>query len=147
MGASGRKVLIVEDNAVQSMMLEKFFKELNHTVVAVVDRGEKAVTKTKKLQPDLIIMDIFLNGDMTGIQAMEKIRETSDVAVIYISGNSDPFYRNQAKKTNFSDFFYKPINHNDLRETVQYVFEKDGASKNEQQSDSNNWFWPFSLFF
>lgn len=146
MGASGKKFLIVEDNAVQSMMMKKFFEELNHTVLAIVDRGEKAIRKADKLQPDLIIMDIFLNGDMTGIQAMKKIREISDVSVIYISGNSDPYYQSMAENTNFADFFYKPVNHGELRQAVQQVFRSSATSKGKQQSDSKKWSWPFSLF-
>ncbi|MBN2731835.1 MAG: response regulator [Balneolaceae bacterium] len=146
MGGSGKKILIVEDNAVQAMMMEKFFEELNHTVLAIVDRGEKAVRKADTLQPDLIIMDIFLNGDMTGIQAMEKIRETSNVSVIYISGNSDPYYRSMAENTNFADFFYKPVDHGALRKAVQQVFKNEGNSKELRQSDSKKWSWPFSLF-
>lgn len=146
MGVSGKKILIVEDNAVQAMMMEKFFEELNHTVLAIVDRGEKAVRKADKHHPDLIIMDIFLNGDMTGIQAMEKIRETSNVSVIYISGNSDPYYRSVAENTNFADFFYKPVDHGALRQAVQQVFKNEGNSKESRQSDSKKWSWPFSLF-
>lgn len=143
---SKKKVLIVEDNAVQAMTLKKLFERLNHTVVAVVGRGEQAVRKTAKLQPDLIIMDIFLDGDMTGIQAMEQIREDSGVPVIYISGNSDPFYRRLAEKTSSAQFFCKPVNHNELQEAAEYIFAANGTSGRDSEHKSKS-IWPFGLFF
>ena len=105
-----KRILIVEDNTVQSLMLKQMVEKFNYNVIGVVDRGEKAIAKAGELSPNLIIMDIFLNGDMTGIQAMQEIRnDKSDVPVIYVSGNSDPYYASKARKTTFSTFLYKPV--------------------------------------
>lgn len=145
MGTSSKKILIVEDNAVQAMTLKKLLERLGHDIVAIVERGEKAVRKTNTLHPDLIIMDIFLDGDMTGIQAMNEVRKTSDVPVIYISGNSDSYYRKLAEKTTLSQFFCKPVNHKELGEAVERMIAGDDSSK-EKQNKSGKSLWPFGLF-
>ena len=147
MGTSKKKILIVEDNAVQALTLQKLFKKTGYEVVGIVKRGEKAVRKTKALQPDLIIMDIFLDGDMTGLQAMDEIRQMSDVPVIYISGNSDSYYQRLAKKTTFSEFFCKPVNHNELGVTVHHMLAGDGEVNGRPKKKAGNSIWPFSLFF
>jgi CheY-like chemotaxis protein len=56
----------------------------------------------KKIEPHLILMDIALEGEMDGIQAMKEIRKFSDVPVIYITGNSDPQHRERAKSNRIS---------------------------------------------
>lgn len=143
MANTAKKVLVVEDNAVQVMMIKRLVKELGHEIIATVDRGEKAVEKTFEHEPDLIIMDIFLNGDMSGVDAMEEIRKTSDVPVIYISGNSDSYYMWDARKTNFSDFLFKPISRNVFLKAIRKVVGKNTTKKPRFMQKPP---WPFSLF-
>lgn len=145
MGRSARKILIVEDNAVQAMALKKLMHRLGYEVVGVEDRGEKAVRTTITEDPDVIIMDIFLDGDMTGIEAMKQIRQSTDVPVIYISGNSDTYYRKLAEKTTFSQFFCKPVNHKELGEAVERMIAGNDPS-NGAQNKSGKSLWPFGLF-
>jgi CheY-like chemotaxis protein len=73
---------------------------------------------TKKFSPDLILMDIALEGDMNGIEAMQKIREFSDVPVVFITGNSDSKHREQATATSNSYYLIKPIEFKDIEETL-----------------------------
>lgn len=147
MAFSDKKVLLVEDNGVQALMIEQYIRDFNHTVVGTAGRAEKAVAMAEEHRPDLIIMDIFLDGDKTGIDAMQEIRARSDVPVIYISGNSDPYYVEKAKDTHFSHFLFKPINRTDLEEAVKHTFRTNGRKSGKKVSSSGKWSWPFSLFF
>lgn len=117
-----KKVLIVEDDMIIAMVLERMIVKLNHTVVDKVITGEEAVSCAIRNKPDLILMDIQLKDSLDGITAMEKIRETSDVPVIYITGNSDHFYMEKAKATNFVDYLVKPIQMSDLEESINKAF-------------------------
>jgi len=63
-------------------------------------------------------MDIALEGDMDGIEAMLEIRKFSDVPVIYITGNSDESNRTRAIETNYTDFLTKPVEFEDLKESL-----------------------------
>lgn len=136
-GASDRlskKILIVEDDMLLALVEERFVKKMGHEVVAKVVSGEDAVQKAKTLEPDLILMDIILKGEIDGIQAMEQIREFSNVPVIYLSGNSDRFNYERAKKTEFTDYLVKPITSNELAAPLGRAF----GFNNENQASSSS---------
>lgn len=109
-----QKVLIVEDEMIIALMIEKMIINLGHTVIDKVTTGEAAIEVAEKSKPDIILMDIRLQGELDGIEAMERIREHSEVPVIFITGNSDESYRKRVEKTDPLDFLTKPISLNDL---------------------------------
>jgi CheY-like chemotaxis protein len=117
-----KKVLIVEDDMIISMVLERMIKKLGHQVVKKVIAGQDAIDSTFELQPDLILMDIQLKDDIDGITAMQKIREQSDVHVIYVTGNSDQHNLERAKKTDFVDYLVKPIQMSHLKKSISKAF-------------------------
>lgn len=117
-----KKVLIVEDDMIISMVLERMIKKLGHNVVKKVIAGQEAIDATFELQPDLILMDIQLKDNIDGITAMQKIREKSDVQVIYITGNSDQYNLDRAKETNFVDYLVKPIQMGHLKKSINKAF-------------------------
>lgn len=121
---SEKKVLIVEDDMIISMVLERMIKKLGHEVVKKVIAGQDAINTTFELNPDLILMDIQLKDDIDGITAMEKIRKKSDVHVIYITGNSDQYNLERARETNFIDYLVKPIQMNHLKKSISKAFSK-----------------------
>lgn len=117
-----KKILIVEDDMIISMVLERMIVKLNHEVINKVITGAKAIESARDLRPDLILMDIQLKDDIDGISAMQTIRETSRVPVIYITGNSDQYNLSRAKKTDFIDYLVKPIQMSDLKRSIQKAF-------------------------
>jgi CheY-like chemotaxis protein len=125
MGISGKKVLIVEDDMIISMVLERMVIKLQHEVVAKVITGKEAIEATQEYSPDLILMDIQLKDDIDGITAMQEIRKTSSVHVIYITGNSDQYNLSRAAKTNFVDYLVKPIQMSDLKHSIGKAFGSD----------------------
>lgn len=119
---TGKKVLIVEDDMIISMVLERMIKKIGHEVVKKVIAGQDAIDSTFELDPDLILMDIQLKDDIDGITAMENIREKSDVHVIYITGNSDQYNLERARETNFIDYLVKPIQMTHLKKSINKAF-------------------------
>jgi CheY-like chemotaxis protein len=117
-----KKVLIVEDDMIISMVLERMIKKLGHRVSDKVITGQNAIDKTFELDPDLILMDIQLKDDIDGITAMERIREESDVHVIYITGNSDQYNQARAKETNYVEYLVKPIQMSHLKKSISKAF-------------------------
>lgn len=117
-----RKVLIVEDDMIISMVLERMVAKMQHEVVGNVSMGKEAIEKAFELSPDLILMDIQLKDDIDGITAMQEIRKKSDVAVIYITGNSDPYNLEKARQTNFVEYLVKPIQMSDLERSIEKAF-------------------------
>lgn len=122
MGTEIKKVLIVEDDMIISMVLERMVLKLELSVADKVTKGKDAIESFQTKNPDLILMDIQLDDDIDGITAMEKIRDTSDIPVIYITGNSDQYNIERAKQTNYIDYLIKPIQMSDLESSIKKAF-------------------------
>ena len=122
MGDKKKTVLIVEDDLILNLLYESYMEKLGFEPHGELVYGKTAIEMTKSSNPDLILMDIALEGDMDGIEAMTKIREFSDVPVIYITGNSDPIHRERAESTKYTDYLIKPVELPELR----YSLEKAG---------------------
>lgn len=125
-----KNILIVEDEMIQSILLEKLIKSLGYKVVGKVTTGADAIEMALKLKPDVITMDISLQDDIDGIMATKSIQDKSMIPVIYISGNSDQYNYQRAEKTNFIDFIPKPVN----KESLAKSFSKAEDIKNEKSS-------------
>jgi CheY-like chemotaxis protein len=119
-----KKILLVEDDGVQQVIMERFINKLGHTVLATVSEGVAAVESALKLKGvDLIIMDIKLGDELDGIDAMKEIRKKSDVKVIYITGNTDEITKNRASETKHEAFIPKPITPENLERAISEAFK------------------------
>lgn len=104
-----KRVLIVEDDFMLNLMNKKYVEMIGHKVVAAVNNGTDAINAAKEHKPDVILMDIRLEGEMDGIDAMLEIEKFSSAKVIYLTGNSGEVDKNRASKTNMIGFCVKPI--------------------------------------
>ncbi|WP_018127675.1 response regulator [Balneola vulgaris] len=118
---NSKKVLIVEDDMIISLVVENMIRELGHQVVGKAISGPEAVELAIKESPDILLMDIRLKGEMDGIETVEKIKEQIDTAVIYLTGNSDKLNYERAKSTNFTDLIVKPFTIGDLDKSLKLV--------------------------
>lgn len=109
-----KKVLIVEDEMIIALLIERMVNNLGHEVVEKVTSGEDAISIATQYDVDIVLMDIRLKGDMDGIEAMSKIRQTKNLPVIYISGNTDLLHQKKVSKSDYIEFLSKPITISDL---------------------------------
>lgn len=116
-----KKVLIVEDEMIIALLLERMVKNLGHQVIGKVTSGEEAITKVKANEPDLILMDIRLQGEMDGIETMSHIHQMCDTPVIYISGNTDSVNQEKIEQTDYIEFLSKPITISDLSRSFNFA--------------------------
>ena len=119
-----KTVMIVEDDLILNLLYESYLEKLGYGAEGELVYGKTAIEVAKRIKPDLILMDISLEGDMDGIDAMLEIRKFSDVPVIYITGNSDPYHVERAKETKYLDYLVKPIEFDVLKESLENNFEK-----------------------
>ncbi|MDX1619231.1 MAG: response regulator, partial [Balneolaceae bacterium] len=103
-----KSILIAEDDMIISMVLERKVRKMNHNVAKTVTTGDEAIKAVEKLAPELILMDVQLGDEIDGIEAMNRIRKTSKVPVIYISGNTDIRNLKRAKQTRYIEYMVKP---------------------------------------
>jgi len=125
MSQMSKTILIAEDNMIISMVLEKQVRKMDHRVAGPVSTAEDAINTAEKLSPELILMDVQLKDSMDGIEAMKRIRENSDVPVIYISGNSDLYNLKRARETRFVEYMVKPIRLEDLELAIEKALHGD----------------------
>lgn len=124
MNSDPKKILLVEDDSVQQVLMERFISKLSHTVLATVAEGEAAVQSALLLKGvDLIIMDVRLSDDMDGIEAMKEIPKSSDVKVIYVTGNTEPVTKERASEIGFESFIEKPITPEKLKIAITDAFK------------------------
>jgi len=121
MRSNNKTVLIVEDDLILNLLYESFLEKMGFETYGELVYGKTAVDATRKSEPDLILMDIALEGDMNGIEAAQKIREFSDVPVIFITGNSDPEHKSRALRTTNSYYLVKPIELEDLKQILKKI--------------------------
>jgi two-component system, response regulator PdtaR len=114
-------ILIVEDQLVIARYLEKILESDGYHIAGTVTKGEAVATAVEKYKPDLIIMDIFLSGKMTGIDACKEIQKTSTVPVIYATANIERDVMEEAMKTGPAGYIKKPINRTELLYMVRAV--------------------------
>ena len=116
-----KRVLIVEDDMIISLVIENMVKELGHEVVGKATSGEDAINLATEHQPDLVLMDIRLKGEMDGIEAVTAIKEKIKTSVIYLTGNSDRVNYDRARETDFIDLITKPFTISDLTKSLELV--------------------------
>ena len=114
-----KKVLIVEDDLIIGMSVEKMVQRLGLDVLKVVETGEEAIEAALSTEPDIILMDIRLAGELDGIEAAFEIRKKlSDTRLIFLTGNSDPIYRKKADEIDYEAYLIKPIRFDDLEKII-----------------------------
>jgi CheY-like chemotaxis protein len=127
------KILIVEDEIVIAMEIESLLEQLGYEVVGQVTRGEDAVDLTARHRPDLILMDIRLNGRMDGITAAEKIFRLYKIPVVFLTAHSDPATLERAMSVQPYGYLLKPFRKNDLYTSIEIALYKHRALSAEQE--------------
>lgn len=112
-------ILVVEDERIVARDIKRIIEGFGYIVPAIVSTGEKAVQEAENLHPDLVLMDIVLEGEMTGIDAAEEIRNRFSIPVIYLTAYSDKDTVKSAKETMPYGYLLKPVNEDELRTTVE----------------------------
>lgn len=118
------RILIVEDEGLIARDIENMVKNADYEVCGVVSTGEEAIEKAKKTQPDLILMDIILRGNMDGVEAAERIRDHFNIPVIYLTAHTDENTLDRAKLTEPQGYTLKPVEQKELLTVIEMALYK-----------------------
>jgi PAS domain S-box-containing protein len=121
---SDAKILVVEDEAITGMDIQKSLIEMGYSVSDVATTGELAVRKAGELHPDLVLMDIMLAGKMNGIEAAEIIKRELHIPVVYLTAYSDDSFIARAKITEPYGYILKPFRELELKTTIEMALYK-----------------------
>ena len=118
------KILIVEDEAICVMSLRRVLTRAGYYVCEPVSTGKKAVKRAKQEKADLVIMDVFLKGEMDGIEAAMGIRSLYDIPIIFVSGYPEKELSKWIKSVERSILLPKPFVPEELLLAINQSLQK-----------------------
>lgn len=121
---SKNNILVVEDESIVSKDIQQSLKKLGYNISGAASTGEKAIVLANETKPDLVLMDIMLKGDMSGIETAEKIKETLNIPVIYLTAYADENTLSRAKVTEPYGYIIKPFKEIDLHTSIEMALYK-----------------------
>ncbi len=129
------RIMIVEDESITAMGLEKRLTKQGYDVVAVVASGEEAVRRAQENSPDLVLMDIMLEGEMDGVEAAGRITAVLDIPIIYLTAYADENTLLRAKVTKPFAYLLKPFQERELLITIEMALYKHSMEKKLKRSE------------
>lgn len=113
-----RTALLVEDEFMIAFMLANALERMGWGVLGPLSSGEEAVRKALAEKPDLVLMDVRLNGGMDGVEAAREIRAHLGVPIFFLTAQSDPQTTERMREVDSSVILNKPLRMTALREAV-----------------------------
>jgi len=128
-----KKILIVEDEGVVALQIKSVLENLGYEVIDILSSGEETLAKIKQLCPDLVLMDIRLDGEINGIEATRRLRNQHNLPVIYLTAHMEESTIADAKATEPYGYILKPFSVNDLRITVEMALYKHSMDMEKEK--------------
>jgi DNA-binding NarL/FixJ family response regulator len=119
-------ILIVEDEGLLTLDIKATLNSFNLRTVGTCRTGEDAIRLVRRLQPDIVVMDIRLAGDMDGIEAARIIRKESKCRIIYLTAQTDPETVRRAEETNPVGVIAKPYRREILKAMIHLALGTSG---------------------
>ena len=117
-------ILIAEDENIIAKDITKTLQRLGYNVFGSVRTGKDIIEKAKELNPDIVLMDIMLEGEMSGIEAAEIIMTTLNIPVIYLTALADNETLHRAKITEPFGYVLKPFDERTLHSAIEMALYK-----------------------
>lgn len=131
------RILIVEDQAIVVKDIENKLISLGYEVAAHTGSGNEAVLFASELKPDLVLMDIKLDGDLDGITTAMQIHDKLDIPIIYITAYSDEDTLKRARETHPIGYILKPFEERDIQTNIEIGYYKHKIEKKLSDEKEN----------
>jgi len=129
------KILVVEDERIVGEDIKVRLQKLGYSVPSIARSGEEAIEKTKAIRPDLVLMDIVLDGKMDGIEAATTIKALYNIPVVFLTAHADPKTLELAKITEPFGYVLKPFNDRDLNISIDIGLHKHRMEKKLRETE------------
>lgn len=127
-----KKILIVEDQLIITMDLEYMLEDLGYQVGGISTTYEDAIAAIESNRPDLILIDIILSGEKTGIDLAHEINKSYRIPFIFLTSHADRSTIEAAKSTNPTGYIVKPFNRNDVYASIEIAFNHIETREEDQ---------------
>ena len=114
-----KKILVVEDDADVIGSIKEGLEFHGYEMIGSAVSGELALSMLEKKNPDLVLMDIQLMGDMDGVETAEQVRLKFKIPVVYLTGLTDNKIIDKAKLTDPYGYIVKPFELNELKAAIE----------------------------
>ena len=137
------KILLIEDEAIVAMQTRSELQKMGHEVVGIFASGEDALAGIAGVNPELVLMDIKLQGEMDGIETAERLSQDYDIPLLFLTAHSEESTIERARTIASYGYLLKPVEAQDLHIAIQmaiYRHEQDRRVKKVEESlrESNN---------
>jgi len=121
---SNKKILIVEDESIIAEDISDSLISLGYRITDIVYSGEEAIQSATRLRPDLVLMDVNLQGEIDGITAAEEIRSRFQIPVVYLTAYADENTLRRVNSTKPFGYIVKPFEEKNLHTTIQIALHR-----------------------
>lgn len=129
------KILVVEDDRVVARDIAQQLVRIGHSVVGTTAVGEEALPLVLETRPDLVLMDIRLEGEMDGIDAAQQIRDACLIPIIFLTAYADDETVSRASRTEPFGYLLKPFEDSQLRTVIEMAMAKHTAESRLRASE------------
>jgi DNA-binding NarL/FixJ family response regulator len=124
MADKSHSILIVEDDRIAASELRQTLTGFGFDIIAVVTSAEEAIALASRQRPDLLLMDINLEGILDGIDAAALLRQRHDIPVVYLTTHTDDATMERAKRTEPYGYLVKPVRPVELKSVVELALQQ-----------------------
>jgi CheY-like chemotaxis protein len=117
-------ILVVEDETIVALDLMATLEQLGHNPTGHALSGEEALAEICAQRPDLVLMDIRIQGDLDGIQTAQRIRNAYGIPVIFLTAFSDPSTTQRAEDAGMAGLLRKPFSRQQLQDALRLIQQK-----------------------
>jgi len=121
---SQKKILIVEDESIIAEDISDSLISLGYRITGMVYSGEEAIEAAAKFRPDLVLMDVNLQGEIDGITAAAEIRARFQIPVVYLTAYADENTLRRVNATKPFGYIVKPFEEKNLHTTIQLALHR-----------------------
>ena len=132
---TGKRILVVEDSKSAALYARNTLIDLGYEIADFASNGNDALLKTEETFPDLVLMDIVLEGNMDGVETAEKIRRQYNIPVVFLTSQSDEITLQRAKITEAFGYIHKPYDRRSLHTTIEMAIYKYEIEKKLKESE------------
>jgi two-component sensor histidine kinase/AmiR/NasT family two-component response regulator len=129
------RILVVEDQQLIALEIRDRLEEMGHEVIAVAKSGDKAIAYALELVPELILMDIKIEGDIDGIETAEQIKNVMDCPIIFLTAYADDKTIQRAKLTEPYAYIVKPLDERELKSAIVIALYKNEIARKLKDSE------------
>lgn len=148
------RIFIVEDENAGAQDIAASLKNLGYVIAGQTDRGETAIREIEELHPDVVLMDVRLQGQMHGIETAQYIHSHFDIPVVFISAHSDTITMQSAIRARAYGYLIRPFDERDLRFNITMALYKHSMERKLRESEeryalavqaANDGIWDWNL--